>query len=143
MSNVPTVTKEEIYDALGTGCWTTKRELAETFECHPRTASHRVTDLIKDGVSIINGSKGYRLVVPADINDEDEETVRETARDVEKMMRWMVATVTRQAFAAKPMKKLMTRARKLLPKDKEERMIVRKYLVQLTHLIDWEEADEE
>jgi len=37
----------------------------------------------------------------------------------------------------------MAAARKMLPKTKDERMIVRKYLVQLTHLIDWQESEDE
>jgi len=54
----------------------------------------------------------------------------------------MIGTVTRQAMSAKPVKKLLAAARKLLPKTRDERVIVRKYLVQLTHLIDWDEADD-
>lgn len=40
-------------------------------------------------------------------------------------------------------KKLMVEARKLLPKNREEKRIVRTYLAQLTHLIDFAEIDDE
>jgi len=136
MSRTMAVTKQEVYEVFDDSQWHTKKEIAEVFGCSPKTISHRVTDLVKDGVSIINGSQGYRIITPSEVDEE-------SARDIEKMMRWIVASVTRQAFSAKPMKKLMTKARALLPKSKEERMIVRKYLVQLTHLIDWNEAGEE
>ena len=131
------VTKEEVYDHLLDKEDHTKKEMAKHFDVSPSTIRIKLSELVRDGVSLISGEAGYRYVEPGDMDDEM------TARAVEKMTRWIIATVARQAFSAKPMKKLMTRARKLLPKDKEERLIVRKYLVQLTHLIDWEETEEE
>ncbi len=59
------------------------------------------------------------------------------------MTRRMVVIVDLQAIVARVMRKLAGEARKLLPKTPEERQIVRKYLVQLTHLIDFQEIDEE
>ncbi len=40
------------------------------------------------------------------------------------------------------MKELTTKARQLLPKTKEERAIVRKYIIKLTTLIDYRNSDE-
>jgi|ETNvirnome_2_300_1030623.scaffolds.fasta_scaffold01903_8 biotin operon repressor len=130
------VTKEQVYDFLSDKEWHKRKEIARTFKVTTRTISSRMTELARDGVSLINGKDGYRFVEPDDVDDE-------IAQDIERMARWVVGIVSRQALSAKPMKKLMTRARKLLPQDKEERLIVRKYLVQLTHLIDWDEADDD
>ena len=137
MNNTQKVTKEEVCKELEDGNWHTKGDIAASFGVSGRTISKRVTDLIKDEVSIINGQKGLRIVKPSDVVDND------IARDIEKMTRWIIGIVTRQALSAKPMKKLMTKARALLPRDAEEKAIVRKYLVQLTHLIDWDEATDD
>ena len=69
-------------------------------------------------------------------------TDEEAAVEIERMTNRMIEIVTRQALVAQIMKKLTGEARKLLPKTPEERQIVRKYLVQLTHLIDFQEIEE-
>jgi len=131
------VTKEEIFDYLSDKRWHTKLEIAASYEVCPSTVSKRIKELVIDGWGIITGSLGYMLTEPADITDED------MARAIERMVNYMVGIVARQALNAKPMKRLMAAARKMLPKTKDERMIVRKYLVQLTHLIDWQESEDE
>jgi len=131
------LSKEEVYQYLSDKKWHTRTELAEVFAVHFSTVSNRVTELMRDGVSILIGNEGYRLTKAEDITDED------IAISVEHMVRWMVGTVARQAVSGKPIKRLLSSARKLLPKTKEEKIAIRKYLVQLTHLIDWDEADEE
>ena len=131
------INKEEVFDFLSDKKWHTKFEVAASFGVHPSTISKRVRDLVIDGWGIMTGLKGYMLTEPTDITDED------IARAVQRMTNYMVGVVARQALNAKPMKRLMAAARKMLPKTQEERMIVRKYLVQLTHLIDWQEAEDE
>lgn len=137
MSRPQVISKEEIREYLMDGEWHTKAEIANHFNVCSATIAARMFDLAKDGVSSIIGLAGYRIIEPEDITDED------TALAVERMIGYMIGTVTRQAMSSKPMKRLMAEARKLLPKTSEERMIVRKYLIQLTHLIDWQETEEE
>jgi len=131
------ITKEEIFDFLSDKRAHKKSEIAISFEVHPSTVAKRIKELVIDGWGIVTGSFGYLLTEPTDITDED------TARAIQRMVNYMIGIVARQALNAKPMKRLMAAARKMLPKTQEERMIVRKYLVQLTHLIDWQEAEDE
>ena len=100
------------------------------------TVGKRVAALCRDGWPVLAGNSGYRLMIAEDITDAEE------AQLVERMLQRMVAIVLRQALVAKPMKKLAGEARKLLPKTPEERKIVRKYLVQLTHLIDFQDIED-
>lgn len=131
------ITKEEVFDFLSDKKWHTKYEIADHFDVHPSTISKRIKELVIDGWGVLTGMEGYMLTETTDITDED------MARAVQKMCNYMVGIVARQALNAKPMKRLMAAAKKMLPKTKEERMIVRKYLVQLTHLIDWQEYEDE
>ena len=130
------VSKDAVFEALSDGDWHTKKELANDFDVCASTVASRVRELVADGWGVIVGPGGYQLVEASDITDE------EAAVAVERFARYMIGTVTRQAMSAKPVKKLLAAARKLLPKTRDERVIVRKYLVQLTHLIDWDEADD-
>jgi len=131
------VTKEELYDFYKDGEWHTKAEAMAYFDVSESTIGKRLRDLANDGVLMVCGQYGLKLMRPGDVSTEDDAII------IESMTRWMVGIVTRQAISAKPMKKLMTEARKLLPKSDQEKMIVRKYLVQLTNLIDWDEASAE
>jgi biotin operon repressor len=131
------LSKEEVFEALSDKEWHRKLEIAGSYGVSASTVSARVRELAEDGWAILTGVDGYRLQEPEDISDED------AARAVEKMTRWMMGVVTRQAISAKPMKRLLGKARKILPKSRDERTIVRKYLVQLTHLIDWDESEED
>ena len=125
------LTKEEVFEDLSDKNWHNKYEIATNHDVCASTVASRVKELVADGWAILIGKNGYRFQEPEDITDED------AAQAVERMTRWMIGIVTRQAIAAKPIKRLLAQARKLLPKSREERIIVRKYLVQLTHLIDW------
>ena len=130
------VSKEEVFAELQDNKWHSKRDMANHFDVSSGTIAARVRDLAEDGKAVLMGRFGYRFVAASDITDE------ETAEAIQAMSRWMIGIVTRQAMTARPMKRLMTEARKMLPKSKDERQIVRKYLVQLTHLIDWNEEEE-
>ena len=130
------VSKGEVLDALSDKQWHTAADIAEGFEVSRATVSSRVKDIATDGHTVLMGREGYKLVEPEDITDED------VARAVERMSTWMIGVVTRQAMSARPMKRLLAAARKLLPKTPDERQAVRRYLVQLTHLIDFTEIDE-
>jgi biotin operon repressor len=130
------VTKGEVLDILEDKRWHTAAEIANTLDVCRATISSRVKEIATDGHIVLMGRDGYLLTSQEDITDED------AARAIERMSTWMIAVVTRQAMSAKPMKRLLMEARKLLPKTTTERNIVRKYLVQLTHLIDFTEVDE-
>jgi hypothetical protein len=131
------VTKEEVYEYLKDKQWHTKADIASDMGCGVDAIGARLKELSEDNVAILCGSDGVRFCEISDITDED------AARAIERMTAWIVGIVSRQALNAVPMKKLMAEAKKLLPKTTEEKRIVRKYLVQLTHLIDWDEADAE
>lgn len=131
------LSKEEVFEVLSDKEWHSKHKIADSYGVSASTVSARVKELAEDGWAILTGVDGYLLQEPEDITDED------AARAVEKMTRWMIGVVTRQAMSAKPMKRLLGKARKLLPKSRDERTIVRKYLVQLTHLIDWQDSEED
>lgn len=128
--------KEEVFDILSDKKWHTTAAMAEELGVSSPTIGNRVKGLVADGWPVLAGRNGYCLVEAEDITDEEE------AREIERMMRRMVAIVMRQALVAKPMKRLAARARKLLPKSKEERGIIRRYLVQLTHLIDFQDIED-
>ena len=130
------VSKQEVFAELQDGQWHSKRELASIFNVSRATVAARVKGLAEDGKAVLMGRFGYRFVEASDITGE------EIAEAVQAMSQWMIGVVTRQAMAANPMKRLLKASRKMLPKSKEERQIVRKYLVQLTHLIDWNEEEE-
>lgn len=116
--------------------WHTTGEIADEHDVSIPTIGSRIKELAKDGFGILASRNGYKLVEIGDISDED------AAREIERMTNRMIEIVTRQAIVAQVMKKLTGEARKLLPKTPEERQIVRKYLVQLTHLIDFQEIEE-
>jgi biotin operon repressor len=128
-------TKENVYDHLGDKKWHTTAEMAQEFSVSLPTVGSRIKKIVKDGVGILAGPNGYKRVEKEDVDEE-------VARDILKMMRRMVTIIMRQAMVAKPMKVLAKEAVKLLPKNPEERAIVRKYLVQLTHLIDFQELED-
>lgn len=129
-------TKENVYDHLEDKRWHTTAEMAEKFAVSLPTVGNRIKKLVADGVGILAGPNGYKLTKKEDVDNE------EAAREIERMLRRMISIVMRQALVAKPMKALAKEASKLLPKNPEERMIVRKYLVQLTHLIDFQEIED-
>lgn len=131
------VSKESVLEYLSDKEWHITEEMAQEFGVSNPTIGTRIKDLAKDGFGILASRKGYKLVEVGDVSDE------EAAREIERMTRRMVEIVARQALVAKVMRKLAGEARKLLPKTPEERQIVRKYLVQLTHLIDFQEIEEE
>jgi biotin operon repressor len=131
------LTKEEVLESLQDKEWHTTAELASEKEVSNPTIGNRIKELAKDGFGILAGRKGYKLVEIGDVTDE------EAAREIERMTQRMIEIVGRQALVAKMMRRLAGEAKKLLPKTPEERQIVRKYLVQLTHLIDFQEIDEE
>ena len=130
------VTKEEVYEYLSDSAWHTTKDIATSFMVTKTTITKRLRDLARDEVPLINGNKGYRLVRPEDVTDID------TALDIERMTGWIVGVVNRQALTARPMRGLLEGARALLPQSKEERAVVRKYLVHLTHLIDWSDVED-
>jgi hypothetical protein len=130
------VTKEEVYEFYKDGNWHAKSEAATYFGVSETTIKSRLRDLARDNVLLVCGNRGLKLIRPEDVTTADDAII------VEGMARWMLGVVTRQAMSAKPIKKLMSEARKLLPKSTNERQIVRKYLVQLTHLIDFQEIEE-
>ena len=130
------VTKESVLDALSDKEWHTTSEMANTYGVSLPTIGNRVKELAKDGFGILASRNGYKLVEIGDVTDD------EAALEIERMTNRMIEIVTRQALVAHVMKKLTGEARKLLPKTPEERKIVRKYLVQLTHLIDFQEIEE-
>jgi len=130
------VSKESVLRSLKDKNWHTCSEIAEELDTSQVTVGKRVKGLVTDGFAILAGRNGYRLREPEDINDE------ESAREIEQMLQRMINIVLRQSLVAKPIKTLAIEARKLLPKDPEERAIVRKYLVQLTHLIDFRDLDD-
>lgn len=136
MSRMQEITKEDVYDYMSDNNWHTVGDIALAQGCCKATVREKLKLLAKDKQPMISGNDGIKLV-DADTLDED------IAREVEKMTRWMIAIVTRQALTAKPIKKLMLEARKLLPKSKEDKQTIRRYLVQLTHLIDFNEIDED
>ena len=129
------VTKGEVMEMLLDKKWHTATEVAEVFDVARSTINKRVKEIAVDGHVVLMGQNGYKLTDVGDITDDD------AALAVEKMSMWMIAIVTRQAMTAKPMKRLLTAARKMLPKTMQERQAVRKYLVQLTHMIDFTEID--
>ena len=131
------LSKEDVYDYLGDKTWHTTGEMAKEFEVSNPTVGNRIKKLVSDGLGILAGPNGYKLTEKEDVDNE------EAAREIEKMSRRMIAIVMRQALVAKPMKILTKEAVKLLPKDPRERAIVRKYIVQLTHLIDFQELEDE
>lgn len=131
------ISKEEVYEFLREGRWTTAAQLAAHFGVTTSTIRERVRELLRDDVPVLAGPSGYCIMKTDDVTDTD------VARSIERIARYMIGTVARQAMIAKPVRRLMTEARKLLPKDQTERAIVRKYLVQLTHMIDFDDADQE
>jgi len=128
--------KESILEILLDKKWHTNAEIATELDVCPATIRSRIKEIARDGYVVLMGADGYRLMNQEDITDED------AALAVATMTRWMLNIVARQAMAAKPMKRLMNEARRLLPKTAEERVIVRKYLVQLTHLIDFQDIED-
>ncbi len=129
--------KEDVLDYLKDKEWHTTGEMARIMDVSKPTIGNRVKDLVRDGNGILAGKNGYKFMEVEDVTDEI------AAQEIERMTQRMLEIVGRQALVAKAMKKLSIEARKLLPKTPEERQIVRKYLVQLTHLIDFQEIEEE
>lgn len=128
--------KESVLELLGDREWHTTESMANEVEVSKRTLGRRVKELVSDGNGILAGPMGYKLMEVEDVTDE------EAARDIERMSQRMMEIVMRQAIAARTVKRLAIEARRFLPKTPEERQIVRKYLMQLTHLIDFQEFDE-
>jgi biotin operon repressor len=131
------VSKESVLESFSDKQWHTTEQIANEHGVSGPTIGKRVKELVIDGFGILAGNNGYKLVEIEDVSDE------EAAIEIERMTKRMVEIVTRQAIIAPMMKRLNGAARKLLPKTAEERQIVRKYLVQLTHLIDFSEIDED
>lgn len=129
--------KEDVLELLQDKQWHTTGEMADEMEVSRPTLGNRMKQLAEDGFGILAGHNGYKLMEIEDVTDE------EAAREIEQMNQRLIAIVTRQAIVARAMKRLSREASKLLPKTPGERQILRKYLINLTRLIDFIEADEE
>lgn len=135
MARSKKIRKEAVYSYLCDNQWHTISSMSIEFDVNPDTIRQRLRELVSDQVSLIVGQNGYRLVKPANVKTQED------AREVERMLRWIIQSVSRLALNGKSMKQLAQVASKFLPKNEGERARLRSSFVKLTHLIDWQDSD--
>lgn len=96
------VSAEEVMEVLQNG-FVTKASMAENFECCVDTISNRLKELREDGVAIIHGPNGLRVVEKNDVENNVDDAIAMAA-----VVDWWLGMI-------KGMQRLMIPMRPMLP----------------------------
>jgi len=124
----------ESYLSKNSDAGVTVASIAKHFECSPDTVRRHLRLLRKDGVPLAYSSKGIHLV--REVNGKNAAHVRDTAT-------WVSLSMGKLGLFAKNIKGPFRQALKFLPKDKEERRLLRLASVFIRNAIDFYDSQQE
>jgi hypothetical protein len=128
--------KEDVFEILSDKEWHTIGELSSMMGCSVPTTRKMIRELLDDEFMILAGPSGVKMIEKDDISEE-------TADEVIQMIGWAFAMVGAMARRMVPTKKMLPSIKKQLPKTMKERQFLRAVAVRITHVIDWQNFEDD